>query len=102
LFILCFYTTTFLLLPVSFFQIDWFRYFSSIVPSIALDYLRTNPQIVIQAPAYFQRLSQLLQATNPRTLANDLLLRYTLSEQMGGKYEAATAVSANGGQWFHF
>ncbi|KAH7698340.1 CRE-NEP-1 protein, partial [Aphelenchoides avenae] len=73
-------------------QVNWFRYFRAVLPSIARNYINMNTTIVVQT-TYFEKLSKLLKRTSARTLTNYLLLRYSefWADDLGDEYDALEA-----------
>uniref|UniRef100_A0A7E4V4W6 Neprilysin-2 n=1 Tax=Panagrellus redivivus TaxID=6233 RepID=A0A7E4V4W6_PANRE len=59
--------------------IDWNKYFRGLMPFDMHDYLDSDPLIIVSEPAYFDRLSKLLTATDTRVITNYILWRYTAS-----------------------
>ncbi|RCN35716.1 hypothetical protein ANCCAN_18410 [Ancylostoma caninum] len=75
--------------------VDWPRYFHSIAPYVVYDYLASNPEILIVELDYMRRVTQLLQLTDPRIIANYVYMRYTSSwdGELGERYEDISQVT---------
>jgi membrane metallo-endopeptidase-like protein 1 len=57
--------------------VDWNRYFRALMPFDMHDYLNNDPEIIINEPEFFQRLTNLLRSSDQRVVANYILWRYT-------------------------
>ncbi|KAK0395635.1 hypothetical protein QR680_001367 [Steinernema hermaphroditum] len=57
--------------------INWDKYFRSLIPFEMHDYLNSNPDIVINEIDFLEKLTALLQSTDPRVITNYVLWRYT-------------------------
>jgi predicted metalloendopeptidase len=50
--------------------IDWFKYFRSLMPLDLHNYINSDPDVILNEPEYFLRLSELIKITDTRILAN--------------------------------
>ncbi|VDK84850.1 unnamed protein product [Onchocerca ochengi] len=58
-------------------EMDWNKYFRSVIPNDLHWYLNENPVINIMEVEFLKQLDKLLKATPKRTLANYMIWRYT-------------------------
>uniref|UniRef100_A0A915CYY6 Endothelin-converting enzyme 1 n=1 Tax=Ditylenchus dipsaci TaxID=166011 RepID=A0A915CYY6_9BILA len=70
-------------------EIDWDRYFRTIMPEDMGTYIDSDPEIVVIEVEFFQRLAKLLQATDKKVIADYILWRYTTawSFQLDERYD---------------
>ncbi|GMR38022.1 hypothetical protein PMAYCL1PPCAC_08217, partial [Pristionchus mayeri] len=57
--------------------IDWSRYFKAQAPFDVHSYFDTDPDVIISEPDFLKRLATLLSNTEPRIVANYIMLRYS-------------------------
>jgi predicted metalloendopeptidase len=50
--------------------IDWTRYFRALMPFEIHEYLNSDPEIIVNEPEYFIKVSELIKATDPRIVTN--------------------------------
>ncbi|CAJ0606430.1 unnamed protein product [Cylicocyclus nassatus] len=72
--------------------VDWSRFFLAIAPPASYQYLSSDPKVLIVEIDYLRRITEALQATDPRIITNYVLMRYSSNwgREMGEKYEDVT------------
>ncbi|CAD5215091.1 unnamed protein product [Bursaphelenchus xylophilus] len=72
--------------------IDWQRYFYALMPKDMYDYLQTDPDVIINEIEFFNRLSELIQKTDLKVIANYMFWRFTSgwSLQLDERFEDVT------------
>nr|CAD2166728.1 unnamed protein product [Meloidogyne enterolobii] len=58
---------------------NWTKYFDWLVPSEMHEYLKSDPEIILAEPEYFDRLTKLLNSTPNNVLANYIFWRFASS-----------------------
>ncbi|CAD6192583.1 unnamed protein product [Caenorhabditis auriculariae] len=69
--------------------LDWDRLFLSTTPFSIHHYVKSNPEIIVSDVKYLKSMTKLLQETEPRIIANYVMLRYAAQwmNEIGTKYE---------------
>jgi hypothetical protein len=60
-------------------QINWTKYFDTILPDDVHSYIATNPDIIVNEVGYLQNLTKLLVDTDERVIVNYVLWRFVSS-----------------------
>ncbi|WKX96997.1 hypothetical protein Q1695_013003 [Nippostrongylus brasiliensis] len=70
-------------------MVDWLKYFRSVAPFKAHEFLASNPEILIVEIDYMRRITELLHSMDPRIITNYVFLRFTSTwgGELGERYE---------------